>query len=49
MTKSRTGNGIVVIAEIIGLDKKEFAPIATNPFFQINRLTFSPDATGKGL
>jgi hypothetical protein len=39
----------VVIAEIIGLDKKEFAPIATDPVFQINRLTFSSNATGLGL
>ncbi len=40
------GDGIVVIAEIIGLDKKEFNPIATNPAFRFNRLTFSPNATG---
>ena len=40
------GDGIVVIAEIIGLDKKEFAPISTNPAFRINRLTFSSNATG---
>ena len=42
------GDGIVVISEIIGLDKKEFAPIATNPAFRINRLTFSTNATGLG-
>ena len=40
------GDGIVVIAEIIGLDKKEFTPIITNPSFQFNRLTFSSNATG---
>ena len=49
VTKSRVGDGIVVIAEIIGLDKKEFTPIASNPLFQINRLTFSSNATGFGL
>ena len=43
------GDGIVVISEIIGLDKKEFFPIATNPAFRINRLTFSSNATGLGL
>ena len=47
--KSVKGNGIIVISEIIGLDKKEFAPISTNPAFSINRLTFSPIATGLGL
>lgn len=47
--KSVKGNGIIVISEIIGLDKKEFAPISTNPAFRINRLTFSPIATGLGL
>ncbi|MEA3208757.1 MAG: hypothetical protein QOE70_1814 [Chthoniobacter sp.] len=44
--KSTRGDGIVVIAEIIGLDKKEFSPISTNPAFQVNRLTFSSNATG---
>ncbi len=43
---SLKSNGIVVIAEIIGLDKKEFTPISTNPAFQVNRLTFSSNATG---
>ena len=43
---SRTGDGIVVIAEIIGLDKKEFTPITTNSAFRFRRLTFSPIATG---
>ena len=46
VTRGPVGNGIVVIAEIIGLDKKEFNPIATNPAFRFNRLTFSPNATG---
>jgi hypothetical protein len=44
--RSPRGDGIVVISEIIGLDKKEFTPILTNPAFQINRLTFSSSATG---
>jgi hypothetical protein len=47
--KSRVGDGIVVIAEIIGLDKKELLPITTNQALRINRLTFSNDATGLGL
>jgi hypothetical protein len=46
--KSATGDGIVVIAEIIGLDKKEITPITTNPALRINRLTFSTNATGLG-
>jgi hypothetical protein len=41
------GNGILVIAEIIGLDKKDFAPLTANPAVQINRLTFSSNATGR--
>lgn len=40
-------NGIVVIAEIIGLDKKEFTPLITNPRFRVNTLTFSSNATGR--
>jgi Calx-beta domain len=44
--RSSTGDGIVVIAEIIGLDKKEITPLLTNPTFKINRLTFSSTATG---
>ncbi len=40
-------DGIVVIAEIIGLDKKEFAPLLTNPSFRVNTLTFSSNATGR--
>ncbi len=44
--RSPTGDGIVVISEIIGLDKKEFTPISANPAFRINRLTFSSNATG---
>ena len=46
VVKSTRGDGIVVIAEIIGLDKKEFTPISVNPAFRFNRLTFSPNATG---
>lgn len=42
------GDGIVVIAEIIGLDKKEFTPLLTNPSFRVNTLTFSSNATGIG-
>jgi hypothetical protein len=49
VTRSRTGDGVLVIAEIIGLDKKEFTPIASNPSFRINRLTFSSNATGLGF
>jgi Domain of unknown function (DUF4394)/Calx-beta domain len=40
------GDGLVVLAEIIGLDKKELLPIVTNPAFRFRRLTFSPNATG---
>lgn len=43
------GDGITVISEIIGLDKKEFAPISTNSAFRINQLTFSTNATGLGV
>ena len=49
VTKSRKGDGILVISEIIGLDKKEFTPIANNRSFRINRFTFTTDATGLGL
>jgi len=42
------GNGVVVIAEIIGLDKKEFTPLLSNPSFRVNTLTFSSNATGIG-
>lgn len=42
------GNGLVVIAEIIGLDKKELTPLLTNTSFRINTRTFSPNATGIG-
>lgn len=49
VTRSTRGDGIVVISEIIGLDKKEFTPIITNPSFSINRLTFSSNATGLGV
>jgi hypothetical protein len=48
VTKSAKGDGIVVIAEIIGLDKKEFTPLLTNTSFRVNTLTFSSNATGIG-
>jgi len=44
--KSSRGDGIVVIAEIIGLDKKELTPLLTNRAIRVNTLTFSSDATG---
>ena len=44
--RTSTGDGIVVIAEIIGLDKKEFTPLLTNTSFRVNTLTFSSNATG---
>src|SRR5439155_11702418 len=46
--RSSTGDGIVVIAEIIGLDKKEFTPLLSNTSFRVNTLTFSSNATGIG-
>jgi hypothetical protein len=46
LRRTSTGDGIVVIAEIIGLDKKEFTPLLTNPSFRVNTLTFSSNATG---
>lgn len=46
-TTTKRGDGIVVIAEIIGLDKKEFTPLLTNPSFRVNTLTFSSNATGR--
>jgi hypothetical protein len=46
--KSPRGDGIVVIAEIIGLDKKEITPLLTNTSFRVNTLTFSSNATGVG-
>ena len=46
--KAPKGDGIVVIAEIIGLDKKEFTPLLTNTSFRVNTLTFSSNATGIG-
>jgi hypothetical protein len=48
VTKGSKGDGIVVIAEIIGLDKKEFTPLLTNTSFRVNTLTFSSNATGIG-
>lgn len=47
VTRTSGSNGIVVIAEIIGLDKKEFTPLITNPSFRVNTLTFSSNATGR--
>jgi hypothetical protein len=46
--RSPRGDGIVVIAEIIGLDKKEFTPLLSNTSFRVNTLTFSSNATGIG-
>ncbi len=46
--RTPTGDGIVVIAEIIGLDKKELTPLLTNTSFRINTRTFSSNATGIG-
>lgn len=46
--RSPRGDGLVVIAEIIGLDKKEFTPLLTNTSFRVNTLTFSSNATGLG-
>ncbi len=37
---------IVRVGEIIGLDKKAFTPLLTNPSFRVNILTFSTNATG---
>ena len=48
VVKGTRGDGIVVIAEIIGLDKKDFVPLATNTSFRVNTLTFSSNATGIG-
>jgi hypothetical protein len=47
VTKKPKGDGIVVISEIIGLDKKEFTPLLINPSFRVNTLTFSSNATGR--
>lgn len=47
VTKSRKGDGIIVISEIIGLDKKENTPLLTNPAFKVKTATFSPIATGR--
>jgi hypothetical protein len=46
--RSPRGDGLVVIAEIIGLDKKEFTPLPTNASFRVNTLTFGGNATGIG-
>jgi hypothetical protein len=43
---SRRGNGIVVIAEIIGLDLSDSQALLTNSSIVVNRLTFSSSATG---
>lgn len=48
VTRGTKGDGIIVIAEIIGLDKKEFTPLLNNPSFRVNTLTFSSNATGVG-
>jgi hypothetical protein len=39
-------DGIVVISEIIGLDKKELADFMRNPALRVNVATFSSNATG---
>jgi hypothetical protein len=39
-------DGLVVISEIIGLDKKELTDFFRNPAFRVNTLTFSSNATG---
>jgi hypothetical protein len=49
VTRTRTSDGIVVIAEIIGLDKMELTNLNTSPAFRVNTLTFSANATGIGL
>lgn len=41
------GDGIVVVSEIIGLDKMELTPLLSNTAFRVNRLTFSSNATGR--
>jgi hypothetical protein len=46
--RSPSSNGIVVIAEIIGLDKTIATPLLTNTRFRVNTLTFSSNATGIG-
>jgi hypothetical protein len=46
--QSPSGDGIVVIAEIIGLDKVNTRPLLTNTSFRVNTLTFSSNATGIG-
>jgi hypothetical protein len=48
VTKSTRGDGIIVVSEIIGLDKKEFTPLLSNTSFRVNTLTFSSNATGIG-
>jgi hypothetical protein len=48
VTKGTTGDGIIVIAEIIGLDKKDFTPLLSSTSFRVNTLTFSSNATGIG-
>lgn len=49
VAKGRRSNGIIVISEIIGLDKKEFTPLLSNTAFRVNTLTFSTNATGTGV
>jgi len=45
--RGRLGDGLIVISEIIGLDKKEFTPLLSNTSFRVNTLTFSSNATGR--
>jgi len=44
--RSKRGDGLFVISEIIGLDKESFSGLVTNTSIIVDRLTFSPDATG---
>lgn len=46
--RSPRGDGIVVIAEIIGLDRADFMGISMNSMFRVNTLTFTSNATGIG-
>jgi hypothetical protein len=46
VTTKPKSSGIVVIAEIIGLDKSEFSGFLSNTSISVSRLTFSTNATG---
>ena len=46
--RSGQGDGIVVIAELIGLNGVNFMGISTNSMFRVNTLTFTSNATGIG-